>query len=426
MRSISTFFVLALALGRAETYTLSMKQVLTRAVAQNPDVALARLDEQKALLGTKIARDPFSPKVFAGSGLAYSSGFPLSVNGAVPSIFQAQATQDVFNRQQSYMVAEAKENARGASFATASKRDEIAYRAAALYIDADRAARLSQAAGKQIESLGKVVNTVRGRVEEGRELPLELKRANLELAKAKQRASSLTDDAEYAQRSLAVLLGYSSDDLVKANDEERALPKVPDNEQAAIESALEGSHELKRLQSAMLAKGLEVKSANAARLPKLDLLAEYALLAKYNNYDKFFKAFQRNNAQLGVSFQVPILVGSAVKANVAQAEADNAKLRIDMEGTRNRISLQVRQSYQDIRKADEAREVTRADLELARESLTVLLAQLSEGRVSLKQVEEARVQESNKWAEFYDAQFMAEKARLNLLRETGDLMASIQ
>jgi outer membrane protein len=426
MRSISTFFVLALALGRAETYTLSMKQVLTRAVAQNPDVALARLDEQKALLGTKIARDPFSPKVFAGSGLAYSSGFPLSVNGAVPSIFQAQATQDVFNRQQSYVVAEAKENARGASFATASKRDEIAYRAAALYIDADRAARLSQAAGKQIESLGKVVNTVRGRVEEGRELPLELKRANLELAKAKQRASSLTDDAEYAQRSLAVLLGYSSDDLVKANDEERALPKVPDNEQAAIESALEGSHELKRLQSAMLAKGLEVKSANAARLPKLDLLAEYALLAKYNNYDKFFKAFQRNNAQLGVSFQVPILVGSAVKANVAQAEADNAKLRIDMEGTRNRISLQVRQSYQDIRKADEAREVTRTDLELARESLTVLLAQLSEGRVSLKQVEEARVQESNKWAEFYDAQFMAEKARLNLLRETGDLMASIQ
>jgi outer membrane protein len=426
MRSISTFFVLALALGRAETYTLSMKQVLTRAVAQNPDVALARLDEQKALLGTKVARDPFSPKVFAGSGLAYSSGFPLSVNGAVPSIFQAQATQDVFNRQQSYVVAEAKENARGASFATASKRDEIAYRAAALYIDADRAARLSEAAGKQIESLGKVVNTVRGRVEEGRELPIELKRANLELAKAKQRASSLADDAEYAQRSLAVLLGYSSDDLVKANDEERALPKVPDNEQAAIESALEGSHELKRLQSAMLAKGLEVKSANAARLPKLDLLAEYALLAKYNNYDKFFKAFQRNNAQLGVSFQVPILVGSAVKANVAQAEADNAKLRIDMEGTRNRISLQVRQSYQDIRKADEAREVTQADLELARESLTVLLAQLNEGRVSLKQVEEARVQESNKWAEFYDAQFMAEKARLNLLRETGDLMASIQ
>jgi len=426
MGRISTFFILAVALGRAETYTLTLKQVLTRAVAQNPDVMMARLDEQKAVLGTKIAKDPFAPKVGAGSGLAYSSGFPLSINGAVPSIFQAQATQDVFNRQQSYAIAESRENARGAGFVTASKRDEIAYRAAALYIDADRAARMSQAAAKQIESLVKVVRTVSGRVEEGRELPIELKRANLELAKAKQRVSAMADDAEYAQRSLAVLLGYGSEDLVKATDDERALPKVPDSEQAAIESALEGSHDLKRLQSAMLAKGLEVKSANAARLPRLDLLASYALLARYNNYDKFFKAFQRNNGQLGVSFQVPILVGSAIKANVAQAEADNAKLRIEMEGTRNRISLQVRQCYQDIRKSDGAREVAQADLELARESLTVLLAQMSEGRVALKQVEEARVLESTKWAEFYDAQFVSEKARLNLLRETGDLVASIQ
>jgi outer membrane protein len=426
MGRFCSVFILVVVTSQAETYTLTLKQVLTRAVAQNPDVAMARLDEQKSVLGIKIARDPFSPKLVAGSGLAYSSGFPLSVNGAVPSIFQAQATQDVFNRQQSYMVAASRENARGAGFVTSSKRDEIAFRAAALYIDADRAARMNQAAVKQIDSFTKVAKTVSNRVEEGRELPIEVKRANLELAKAKQRASAMADDAEYAQRSLAVLLGYSSEDLVKATADERMLPKIPDNEQAAIETALEGSHELKRLQSAMLAKGLEVKSAQAARLPKLDLLAEYALLARYNNYDKFFKAFQRNNVQVGVSFQIPILVGSAVKANAAQAEADTAKLRIEMAGTRNRISLQVRQCYQEIRKADESKEVAQADLELARESLTLLLAQMSEGRVPLKSVEEARVLESSKWAAFYDAQFVAEKARLNLLRETGDLVASIQ
>jgi outer membrane protein len=426
MRRLSTLLIVAVSLIHAETYTLTLKQVLTRALAQNPDVAMARLDEQKVVLATRIARDPFTPKVTAGSGLAYSSGFPLSINGAVPSIFQAQATQDVFNRQQSLAVAEARENARGAGFATASKRDEVAYRAAALYIDTDRATRLSESVQKQVDSLAKVAQTVTGRVQEGRELPIEMKRANLELAKAKQRAASMADDADYAARLLAILLGYSSDDQVKATAEERALPKVPDNEQAAIETALEGSHELKRLQSAMLAKGLEVRSQNAARFPKLDLLASYAVLAKYNNYDKFFKAFQRNNAQIGVSFQIPLLVGSAVKANVAQAEADNARLRIEMEGTRNRISLQVRQCYQDIRKSDDAREVTQADLELARESLTVLLAQMSEGRIPLKQVEEARVLESEKWAAFYDAQFVAEKARLNLLREMGELVASVQ
>jgi len=410
----------------AETHTMTMKEVLTRAVSQNPDIAMARLEEQKAVQGVRIAKDPFSPKVVAGSGLAYSSGFPLSINGAVPSIFQAQATQDVFNRQQSYAVAAARENVRGAGFATASKRDEIAYRAASLFIDADRASRLAASAAKQAESLEKVVQTVRGRVQEGRDLPIEAKRANLELAKAKQRAENLTDDAEYAERSLAVLLGFNTEDRIQPSDEERAAPKIPDMESSAVESALEGSHELKRLQSALAAKGLEVKSQYAARLPRLDLLAGYALLAQYNNYDKFFKAFQRNNGQLGVSFQIPILNGPAIKSNVAQAEADVAKLKIEMNALRNRIALDVHQSYQEIHKADLAKEVGQADLEVARESLTILLAQLSEGRVALKQVEEARILESEKWAAFYDAQFMAEKVRLNLLRETGDLLAGIR
>lgn len=426
MFRFSTILLAVNILAHAETYTLTLKQVLTRALSQNPDVAMARLEEQKVLQESRVSRDPFAPKVTAGSGLAYSSGFPLSINGAVPSIFQAQATQDVFNRQQSYAVAEARENARGAGFATASKRDEIAFRAASLYIDSDRAARLSESAAKQVASLAKVVQTVSGRVQEGRELPLELKRSNLELAKAKQQSASLADDADYAERSLAVLLGYTAEDRVKATDEERAAPKIPDNEEAAIESALESNHELKRLQSAMLAKGLEVKSQNAARLPRLDLLAGYAVLARYNNYEKFFKAFQRNNAQLGMSFQIPILAGPAIKANVAQAEADNARLRIEVEAARNRITLQVHHCYQEIRKADDAREVSQADLEVTRESLTILLAQMGEGRVSLKQVEEARVLENQKWAAFYDAQFMAEKARLSLLRETGDLVASIQ
>jgi outer membrane protein TolC len=426
MSRIIAILLGAAALAQAETYSLTLKQALTRALAQNPDVAMARLEEQKVIQNARAARDPFAPKLAVGSGLAYSSGFPLSIQGAVPSIFQAQASEDLINRQQSYALAAARENARGAAFATASKRDEIAYRTATMYLDADRAARLSQSALKQIDSLVKVAQTVSGRVQEGRELPIESKRSNFEVAKARQRAAALADDEDYTERSLAVVLGYSADDRVKATEEDRAVPKIPESEQAAVELALEGSHELKRLHSAMLAKGLEVKSQKASRLPRLDLVAEYALLARYNNYDKFFKAFQQNNVQLGVSFQIPLLVGPAVSANLAQVEAENARLRIEMEAARNRITLQVHQCYQDIHRADSAREVSQADLELTRESLSILLARMGEGRVALRQVEEARILENEKWIAFYDSQFTAEKARLALLRETGDLVASIQ
>ncbi len=419
-------FLLVAGSAAAETYTLTLKQAVDRALAQNPDVAMARLDQQKAFEAARIARDPFSPKVSAGSGLAYSSGFPLSIEGAVPSIVQARGTQFLFNRQQSLVAAQARENARGATFATASKRDEIAFRTASLYLDADRAGRLNALAAKQAESLEKVLATVRLRVTEGRELPIEEKRASLEWQRARQRVQMLAEDQDYTERSLAVVLGFTAQDQVRATGEEREPQPLPASEDAAVQQALASSKELKRLESAMIAKGLDIKAQKAARLPRADLVAEYALLSRYNNYDKFFKAYQQNNFQLGLSFQVPILVGPGVGAAVAQAEIDNSHLRIEMEAARNRITLEVHQEFQDVRKSDTSRDVARADLDVARENLSIILAQLGEGRVSLRQVEEARFQEDEKWIAFYDAQFSSEKARLNLLRETGDLMARLR
>ena len=73
-----------------------------------------------------------------------------------------------------------------------------------------------------------------------------------------------------------------------------------------------------------------------------------------------------------------------------------------------------------------ANEVAKAELDLAHEQLSVLLAQMNEGRASLRQVEDARSNEDDKWIAFYDAQFNDVKARLNILRETGELIASLR
>ncbi len=62
---------------RAETHSLTLRQAVELALKQNPDIVLARLDEEKARQGIRVARDPFSPRVTVGSGLAYSDGFPM-------------------------------------------------------------------------------------------------------------------------------------------------------------------------------------------------------------------------------------------------------------------------------------------------------------------------------------------------------------
>src|SRR5450755_1091339 len=157
---------------RGEVRPMTLRQAVGVAVRQNPDIALARLDEENARQAVRVAKDPFTPRLTVGSGLAYSNGFPMSIEGSAPSIVQANATQYLFNRQQSFAVAQAREDVRGAGFGVAGKRDEVAYRTAELYLDAERAVRVGELAGKDAESLQKVLETVRAQVLEGRALPL--------------------------------------------------------------------------------------------------------------------------------------------------------------------------------------------------------------------------------------------------------------
>jgi len=409
---------------RAETMTMTLKQAVNRALQESPDIALARIDEQKATMNVRVVKDPFSPKIGVGSGIAYTNGYPLSIEGSGPSILEARATQFVYNKPQSYLVAQARENARGAGFATGSKTEEVVFRVVSLYLDADRARRLSDAAARELEQLDKVAKAISARVEEGRELPIENRRATVNILRARQRLDSLNDDQDLAERQLAVALGRAPDDRVRTSDDERQAPVTPHTESAALEAALASNKDLKRLESAMLAKGLEAKSDLAAKYPRIDLVAQYGLFSTYNHYDEYFRKFQRNNGEIGVSFQLPLLPGPGVKAQAALAEEDAAHLRIEKNQLQNKIALDLHRAYQDLERAQAARELAQADLQLARDQLSIVLAQSGEGRAALRQVEEARFAEEEKWIAFYDADSNVERARFNVLRQTGEIAAA--
>jgi outer membrane protein len=410
---------------RAEVHNMTLRQAVELSVKQNPDIALARLDEEKARAAIGVARGPFMPRIVVGSGLAYSNGFPMSIEGSAPSVVQANAQQFLFNRQQSFQVAQAREDARGAALAVLNKRDEVAYRTAALYLDAERFRRIAALAQKAVESRQKVLDTVRAQVLEGRALPLAEKQAALALALARQSIANLDDQQASAETMLAVALGYSAGDRVRPVEEERSAPHVPKSEEAAVQSALQSNKELRQLESQILAKQLEMRGERAARLPRADLVAQYAMMAKFNNYAEFFNRFQRNNGQIGMSLQFP-LFSPGVGAQVAQTQTELSRLKVELNNARNRLSSDLQQSFRDVKKASAAGDVARLDLDVARAQLDVDLALMQEGRLSLRQVEEARLSENDKWIAFYDARYTLEKARWNVLRLTGDLLPSVE
>ncbi len=418
-------FVIAAGVAFAEVHSLTLKQAVEVALKENPDVILARLEEQKAKEGVGVAQDPFRPKLFAGSGAAKVWGYPSSIEGSAPSIIQARTDMALFNRQKSYELARVRELARGAGIATQSKSDEVVYQVASQYLDTQQMARGAASLQLEIQSLEQASATVQLRVEEGREIPLESKRVAVDLARGRQRYEAVQEDLDYSRAALAVVLGYPAGDRVQTADEEQPALQVPDSEAAARQLALENNKDLRKLESQLQAKGLEVKEYGAGRLPTVDLVAQYALFAT-SQYQAFFNRVQRNNSELGAAITIPILPGTAGKALRAQALTDVEALRTQMNQTRNRIELDTQRSYQEMQKASRAREVARLDLDYAREQVSVLLAQLEEGRTTQQRIEEARLNEQEKWIAYYESQRVLEKARLDVLRQTGTLAAALR
>ena len=214
MRSLTALFLASAALVCAEDRAMTLRQAVDTALKQNPDVALSRLDEEKARQAVRLAKDPFIPRVTLGSGLAYTYGFPMSIEGSAPSVLQANATASLFNRQQSLAVSQAKERRRGAALSTESKRAEVAFRAASFYLDAVRALRIGTLARKDAASLQQVLEAVRAQVREGRALPLAEKQAAYNVARAAALADGLDDDRAAAETSLAIALGLSAEDRI--------------------------------------------------------------------------------------------------------------------------------------------------------------------------------------------------------------------
>jgi len=332
----------------------------------------------------------------------------------------------LFNRPKSYELAAARESARGLQSGAQAKAEEVAYQSADLFLTVSQMTHEREIVSSELPGLERLTQVMTSAVNEGSELPLDLKGAQLNLEMSKQQLEAADLDLDYYEMMLAVVVGYPATDRVKPVDSDFSAIVTPPSEEAAADTALRNNKELRQMQSNVIVRQLDLKSFRAARLPQIDLVAQYAYFLK-ENYIQYFPStkFQANNAELGASVRVPILVGPAAKAYAEQASIDMQKIRIQMDQTRNRILTDTRRSYEQWKKAETIRNLAKLRLQYARDKVGVLLAQNSEGRTPLRDVEQARIDESNMWIALYDAETQVARAKFAILRQTGNLLASI-
>jgi len=122
---------------------------------------------------------------------------------------------------------------------------------------------------------------------------------------------------------------------------------------------------------------------------------------------------------------VPIFSAS-VKANVALAKTNLDASRATLANKQNQVSADVRRKTRHVRETDAGKEVARLELQLAQQDLQQLQARFEEGKVGLRDMERARLGESEKWMALLDATFQRQQAQLDLLKTAGQLDKVLQ
>ena len=208
---------------------------------------------------------------------------------------------------------------------------------------------------------------------------------------------------------------------------ETAEPSFATDQQESemVNLAIQSDRGIQEAENERSAREHILRGAHLSYWPTIDLVGQYSVLSKFNNYGEFYKTFERNNLNVGVVITIPLFAAKrAQMSRLAKSQLDAAELTLG--NKRQEVRLDVQQKARNVRELDATREVARLDLKLAQETVELVQARFDQGRATLQEIEQARLDENDKWMAFLDADFAREQAQLTLLQATGQLAKVLQ
>jgi outer membrane protein len=403
---------------------LTLKEAVNLAVANSRDLALARLQYGVMQRQIGVAKSAFLPNLYSGTGVAYTNGFPLLEGGGAPAIFSLSYTQQIFNPPLKGEQRAAEQRAEEQRLSMDDVRDTVMSRAALDYLELAKVRHALELMHSERMSAGRILDATRQRADTGRELPVEVIRAQLTTARIEQRIAQLEDRDDSLSGEMRDMMGLPADERIDVSTEE--IPgAAAEASKDVVSEAMANNVDLKEAQTELRAREFKLKGEQGGRWPSFALTGQYNVLSKINNYTDFFSKFQRNNVIFGVQVQIPIFA-SRTSSAVAFAQADLNAANLALEKKRSEITLDVRRKARLVREAELGGEVARLELQLAQENVRVLQAQFDGGRGSLRDLEAAHIEENDKWLAFLDANYSLQQTQLDLLHTTGQLAQVLQ
>ncbi len=407
---------------------LTLHQAVTLALQNSRDVKLAQVQYNVALGEVGVDRAAFRPNLYTGSGAAYTHGFPSLPGGQAPSVFQLDYTQALYDPELKGQQHAAEDRAKNQKLELDRTRDDVIVRTATAYLELSKVRHSLELMRGEQASGAKILEAIRARLAANQELPIEVTRTQLTLARIAERAVKLEDREATLEAQIRDLTGIpDSQSLdVEPADASFSAELATVQSEGEIESlAIQNDRSVAEAENERAAREHLLKGARWSYFPTVNLVGQYSILSDFNNYLEFYKKFERNNINVGVQITIPIFAAKT-SANVALAKSQLSESELLLGNKRQQVRFDAQQKARSVRELDAGREVARLDLQLAQETLQLEQAKFDQNRITLQDIEQARLDENDKWVAFLDADFARQQAQLTLLQATGQLARVFQ
>lgn len=422
----------------ARTLQLGLKQAVDLALGPegNARVRIAEEMIRQAESRAAQSRAALLPNLDASVGqqsltrnlAAFGIRFQLPIPGFVfprlvgPfNVFDARATisQTVFDLSS---IRRFQASRAGVSQAEAEKeyaQDQVRRIVARAYLAAVRAQATVETAKANVELSQALVQQASDLKAAGTGTGIEVTRARVQLANARQVALVADNELRKADLQLLRAIGLDLDVAVELTERLAFLPVKPVTPQEAIETALESRAdwraEQKRLQSAELVQS----ATRAERLPSLGIFGDYGSIGSSIDHAIPTRTY-------GFLVRVPVFDGGRREARRAESASQLRQERTQVRDLRAQIELDVRLALDSLRSAEEQVKVAEEGLTLAENELAQAERRYKAGMTSGIEVTDAQTRLERARENRIAALFNYNQARLDLGTATGTISAMIQ
>ena len=404
---------------RGEAEPLPLERAIRLALVHSTSSAIASADLQRTFASYRELRNNYYPQLTLGSGLGWSYGFPLTIEGSAPSLATVNAQSAVFNPAQRQFLKAAKTDWQASEFQDKDQRNAVIQDVTLSYTElAKWEVRLVHLQQDEAEAQ-RMEQAVTERLQEGVDSAVDLNKAKLTVARVRLHRAEARGSAEVLRRHLSTLTGLAPSSIELVPETIPALPPVGAEEDLA-EKAIASSPALKVAEQHSLAESMRALGERSALRPSIDFSAQYARLSTFNNYNQYYRKFQPDNATIGFALRIP-LFNASQRARADAAEAEALKAKKQAEATRNQVAEETLKLQRVAEQLEAAREVAELEYQLAQSGLEAAQTRVDAKTGTLHELADARAQAAERYLLFQDADFEYERIRVNLLRATGDL-----